>query len=120
MQVLTLSLTLNKKPPNQLIRRHPSSNKIGDAAFRAGGIYEYFKDYTIALLYHQRTYQWDPETIHPARFRAAFILDKRLHRRAEALEVYQQAVKKESRYEIWKEFAEKRIRELTRSDERGE
>ncbi len=105
---------------NQLIRRYPSSNKIDDAAFRAGGIYEHFKDYTIALLYHQRAYQWDPETIHPARFRAAFILDKRLHRRAEALEVYQQAVKKESGYERWNEFAEKRIRELTKSDERGE
>ena len=113
-----LRLALNKY--NQLIRKHPSSNKIDDAAFRAGGIYEYFKDYTIALLYHQRAYQWDPETIHPARFRAAFILDKRLHRRAEALGVYQQAVRKESKYKKWKEFAEKRIRELTKSDEEGE
>ncbi len=105
---------------NQLIRRHPSSDKIDDAAFRAGGIYEHFKDYTIALLYHQRAYQWDPETIHPARLGAAFILDKRLHRRAEALGVYQQAVRKESKYKKWKEFAEKRIRELTKSDEEGE
>ena len=35
---------------NQLIRKHPPSDKIDDAAYRAAGIYEYFKDYTIAIL----------------------------------------------------------------------
>lgn len=110
-----LRLALNKY--NQVIRKHPNSDKIDDAAFQAGGIYEHFKDYTIAVLYYERAYQWDPETIYPARFRAAFILDKRLRRRAEALKVYKQAVEKESRFEQWKEFAEGRIRELTKSDE---
>jgi tetratricopeptide (TPR) repeat protein len=104
---------------NQVIREHPSSDKIDDAAFQAGGIYQYLKDYTIALLYYQRTYQWDPETIHPARFRAAFILDKYLHRRAEALALYQQAMKTEIEHEEWREFAEKRIGELTNSVEGG-
>ena len=102
---------------NQLIRKHPSSDKIDDAAYRAGGIFEYFKDYTIALLYYQRTYQWDPDTIHPARFRAAYILDEHLHRRAEALELYQQAVEKEKLSKNCKEFVEKRITELTKSGE---
>jgi len=104
---------------NQLIRKHPSSDKIDDAAYRAGQIYEHFKDYTIAVLYYQRAYQWDPDTIYPARSKAAFILDKRLHRRAEALKLYKEAVKKETRFEDWKEFAEKRIRELTEGDEEG-
>jgi tetratricopeptide (TPR) repeat protein len=99
---------------NQLIRKHPSSDKIDDAAYRAGGIFEHFKDYTIALLYYQRTYQWDPDTIHPARFKAAYILDEHLHRRAEALELYQQAVEKEKLSQNCKEFAEERIAELTR------
>ena len=102
---------------NQVIRQYPSSDKIDDAAFRAAGIFEYFKDYTIALLYYQRTYQWDPATIHPARFKAAYILDEHLSRRAEALELYQQAIKKENLSKEWKELAEKRIAELTKSGE---
>jgi len=111
-----LRLALDKY--DQVIRKHPSSDKIDDAAFKAGEIYDYFKDYTIALLYYRRTYQWDPETIYPARFRAAFILDKRLHRRAEALELYQQALEKEGKqYLDWRQFTEKRIRELQKLEE---
>ncbi len=110
-----LRVTLDKY--NQLIRKHPSSDKIDDAAYRAGGICEYFKDYKIALLYYQRAYQWDPDTIHPARFKAAYILDKYLHRRAEALELYQQAVKKRNLRMNYKRSAEKRISELTKSGE---
>jgi tetratricopeptide (TPR) repeat protein len=102
---------------NLLIRKHPSSDKIDDAAFRIGGIAEYFRDYTIAVLYYQRAYQWDPNTIHPARFKAAYILDTHLHRRGEALKLYQEAVKKEGLKESYKEFAERRINELTSSGE---
>jgi tetratricopeptide (TPR) repeat protein len=105
---------------NQLIKKHRSSDKIDDAAYRAGSIYEYFKDYTIAILYYERAYQWDPETPYPARFKRAFVLDKHLHRRDEALKLYQQAIRaaKKDEYKKWKEFAEKRIRKLTKSDER--
>jgi len=110
-----LRLALDKY--NQVIRNHPSSDKSDDAAFKAGGIYQYFKDYTIALLYYQRAYQWDPDTIYPARFRAAFILDRYLHRRAEALELYQEAMRKEIQFDEWREFADKRIRELTKSEQ---
>ena len=113
-----LRLALDKY--NQLIRKHPSSDKIDDAAYRAGIIYEHFKDYTIALLYYQRAYQWEPDTVYPARFKAAFVLDKRLHRRDEALVLYQEAVKaikKEGEHQQWKEFAEKRIRTFSESGE---
>ena len=113
-----LRLALDKY--NQLIKRYPTSNKIDDAAYKAGRIYEYFKDYSIAVLYYQRAYQWDPMTIHPARFRAAYILDKHLARRAEALELYEEAVKTEGRFEkyiTWKEFAEKRTQEVSGADE---
>jgi tetratricopeptide (TPR) repeat protein len=106
---------------NQLIKKYPTSNKIDDAAYKAGGIYEYFKDYSIAVLYYKRAYQWDPMTIHPARFRAAYILDRRLARRVEALELYEEAIKTEGRYEklvTWREFAEKRVKELSGTDER--
>ncbi len=111
-----LRLALDKY--DRLIRQHPSSDKIDDAAFKAGEIYEYFQDYSIALLYYKRAYQWDPDTIYPARFRSARILDK-LHRNAEALELYRQAIKtegKRAKYRIWKEYAEKRIKTLYRTE----
>ncbi|KPL21604.1 MAG: hypothetical protein AMJ75_09665 [Phycisphaerae bacterium SM1_79] len=104
----------------ELIKKHPSSDKIDDAAYEAGEIYEYFKDYSIALLYYQRAYQWEPETAYPARFKAARILDKHLHRNAEALELYQQAIETEGRYEKyreWVEFSEGRIRALQKVEE---
>ena len=112
-----LRLALEKY--NEVIRKYPASDKIDDSAYNAGVIYEYFKDYSIALLYFKRTFQWDPETPHPARFRAARILDQRLHRNAEALQLYQQAVKIEGqfdKYREWREFAERRIRELQKVD----
>jgi len=100
---------------NELIKKHPSSDKIDDAAYRAGGIYESFKDYTIALIYYNRAYQWNDETPYPARFKEAYILDQRLHRRAEALELYQEAlaVRKEGEHTEWKLWTEERIKELT-------
>ena len=110
-----LRLALDKY--NQLIREHQSSDKIDDAAYKAGRIYEYFKDYSIAVLYYQRAYQWNPDTIPPAMFKAAYILDKRLHRRAEALELYRQAIKNKSLSFNYREFAEQRIAEFTKSGE---
>jgi tetratricopeptide (TPR) repeat protein len=100
---------------DRLIRNYPTSDKIDDAAFNAGVIYERFQDYSIALLYFQRAYQWDPETPHPARFRSARILDKRLHRNAEALELYREAIDTEGKFgkhKSWKDFAEERIKAL--------
>lgn len=100
---------------NQLISKFPSSDKIDDAAFRAAGIYEHFKDYTIAVLYYQRTYQWDPETSYPAKYKAAFILDQKLHRRAEALQLYQEALRhitELGQHPQWQEYAEARVKVL--------
>lgn len=100
---------------NYLIRKHPTSDKIDDAAFRAAGVFEHFKDYTIALLYYQRAYQWDPDTIHPAKYKAAYILDIKFHRRAEAMELYQQALKQKDLKTGYREFAEKRLMYFTQS-----
>lgn len=107
---------------NQLIKKHPSSNKISDAAFRAGEIYEHFRDYSLALLYYKRAYQWAPDTSQPARFRAAFILDNKLHRRDEALELYQEAIKatkQGGQHETWVEYAQKRIDKLMGKEQTG-
>jgi len=102
---------------NKLIRKHPTSDKIDDAAFRAAGIYEYFKDYSLAVLYYQRVFQWDPATKYPAAYKAAYILDTYMHNRAEALVFYQRAVIDENLGSNYKEYAETRIKELTKSEE---
>jgi tetratricopeptide (TPR) repeat protein len=115
------SLRLALQRYNQLIQQYPTSDKIDDAAYKGGVIYEYFQDYSIALLYYQRAFEWDPDTIYPARFRAARVLDQNLHRNAEALKLYQEAVKTEGRfdkYREWREFAERRIREMQKLDEK--
>jgi tetratricopeptide (TPR) repeat protein len=112
----TLRAALGKY--GDLIRQYPTSDKIDDAAFRMGDIHEYFRDFTIALQYYQRAYQWDPMTPYPARFRAAAVLDRRLRRRAEALELYQEAIIKEAQHTDERIAAERRIKELTTSDDR--
>ncbi len=99
----------------EMISRFPTSNKIGEAAFRMGEIHEGLGDNTIALAFYQRAYQWDPTVPHPARFKAAAILDKKLHRRDEALQVYQEAIAKEARYTDQRLMAERRVEQLTTS-----
>jgi tetratricopeptide (TPR) repeat protein len=103
---------------SDLIRKYPTSDKIDDAAYRIGFIQDYFKDYTLALASYQKAYQWDPATPYPARFRAANILDRRLHRRAEAVELYQEAIIKEASFSEYRIPAERRVKELTTSGDK--
>lgn len=101
---------------SQFIIKYPKSDKISDAAYRMAGIYRYLKDYTNAVLYYQRTYQWDPQTPTPARFEAAYLLDNKLARRDEALQIYQNALSKITRsneHSQWVAYAEQRVKELT-------
>jgi tetratricopeptide (TPR) repeat protein len=108
---------------NELIDKFPSSDKIDDAAYHAGEICEHFKDYTIAVLYYQRTYQWNPQTEYPARFREAYILDQHLRERAKALQAYERALASlmdENEHIKWRQYAEKRVRALTKTEEPGE
>ena len=99
----------------ELISRFPTSDKIDDAAYKMGQIHEGLGDTTIALAFYQRAYQWDPATPYPARFKAAAILDKKLHRRDEALQVYQEAIAKEARYTDLRLMAERRVEQLNTS-----
>ena len=99
---------------NKLIADYPKSDKIDDSAYRAGRIYEHFKDYEIAAVYYQRAFEWSESTPYPARFRAARLLDKHLHMGQEALTLYQLAIEKESRDNANAEYAERRIAQLTR------
>ncbi|MHC5138452.1 MAG: tetratricopeptide repeat protein [Planctomycetota bacterium] len=99
---------------NQLIQQYPSSDKIDDAAYRAGRIYEYLKNYELAAVYYQRAFQWNEATSYPARFRAAKVMDRKLRMRKEALDLYQEAIKKESRYSDNVEFAKERVAILSK------
>lgn len=101
---------------DQLINKYPKSDKIDDAAFRMAGIYEYLRDYTNAVKNYQRTYQWNPQTPTTARFKAAYLLDTQLSRRAEALQIYQEAlskITKSDEHRQWVALAEQRVKELS-------
>ena len=98
---------------NDLIQRYPSSDKIDDAAYRAAQIYEHLKNYELAAIYYQRTFQWNEVTPYPARFRAAKIMDQKLRMHKEALALYKLAVEKESRYQENTEYALMRIKALS-------
>jgi len=100
----------------ELIRQYPTSDKIDDAAYRMAEIYKGFNDYTIALSFYERAYQWDSATPYPARFRAADILDKKLHERAKALALYQEAIVKEAQHTDLRLMAERRVQELNTSN----
>lgn len=99
---------------NQLIQQYPTSDKIDDAAYKAGRIYEYLKNYELAAVYYQRAFQWNEATSYPARFRAAKVMDQKLRMRKEALALYKLAIEKESRYSDNTEFAKERVAALTR------
>ncbi len=105
---------------NQVIQQYPSSDKIDDAAYRAAMIYEHLKNYELAAIYFQRTFQWNEATPYPARFRAARIMDQRLRMRREALMLYRLAVEKESRYVENTEYATMRINALSAPSAGGE
>ncbi|ARN55917.1 tetratricopeptide repeat protein [Sedimentisphaera salicampi] len=105
---------------NELIEKFPNSDKVDDAAYRAGQIYSFFKDYKLAALYYKRAVQWNPDIEeYPVRFKLASILDKKLGKRSEALRYYELAIKKETDYPANIETAEMRIKEIqkTRSSE---
>jgi len=111
-----LRLALGKY--NLIIRKYPSSDKIDDAAYRAGLICEYFKDYDLALLYYKRSYQWDKITPYPSMYREALLLDKKLHRRADALATYRRALElaeARDQKDPWMQRARERVQVLTKS-----
>ena len=100
---------------NELITDYPASDKIDDAAFQIGEVYNhYLKDYTTALLYYQRVWQWDPQTTLPVRFWVARIYDEHLHDRVKAIEYYEMAINLESSYPRNLVHAQNRIELLSK------
>lgn len=98
---------------NKVIDNYPTSDKVDDAAYRAGELYERFNDFSLAANYYQKAYLWDEYTPYPARYKAARLLDYKLKRRDEALALYRLAVEKEAQFDYYAAKAKERIAELT-------
>lgn len=78
----------------QLLTNYPQSDKIGDAAFSLGEIYESraYKQYRRASHYYERAFQWGPTTHREARLKAARLFDRQLVDRKRARELYQEII----------------------------
>ncbi len=76
----------------QLLTQYPQSDKIGDAAYQLGDLYEgrAYKQPRRAAQYFERAFQWNPNTSSDARMRAARIYDRVLVERARAVELYRE------------------------------
>ena len=99
-----------------IIADYPTSDKIDDAAFRMGEIYEgwYYKDYARAVICYERCFQWNPRTSSPARFYAARLYDQKLMLRDKAVTLYNLVIQ-ESQNTQHIDEAMRRLKELTAS-----
>jgi hypothetical protein len=98
----------------KLLTNFPQSDKIGDAAFQLGDIYEgrTYHHYRRAALYFERSFQWGSGMAYEARLRAARIYDKQLSERGKAQELYREVITHDIDQKRIQE-AQKRLAELT-------
>ena len=78
-----------------LLRKYPESDKAALAAYQMGEIYASFnmRDYVRAARCYEKCYEWSPYTTLPARYKAAVIYDKKLHKPQKAVEIYSLAAR---------------------------
>ena len=100
----------------QILSRYPQSDKIDDAAYQLGTIYEgrVYHQYRRAAAYYERCVQWNPNTQFDARLRAARLYDRQLNERGRAIELYKEITTHETDPKQMHE-ASKRLAELTAS-----
>ena len=98
----------------QLLTNYPQSDKISDAAFMLGDVYESkaYKHYRRSAMYYERCFQWNPKTHLDARIRAAHIYDKQLNERTHAIDLYREVINHDTDAKRYQE-ALKRVTELT-------
>jgi hypothetical protein len=98
----------------QLLTNYPQSDKIGDAAYQLGDVYESkaYRHYRRAAWYFERSFQWSPNTHYDARLRAARLYDKQLKEQARAVELYKEVATHEIDPKRIEE-AQKRLAELS-------
>jgi hypothetical protein len=98
----------------QMLTNYPQSDKISDAAYQLGDIYESkaFRQYDRAAGYFERCFQWNPKTQFDARLRAARLYDRVLNERNRAIEIYQEIQGRETDAKRVEE-AQRRLAELS-------
>ncbi len=82
----------------QLLTQYPHSDKISDAAYMLGDIYEskVYRQYRRSAAYYERCFQWNPTTTRDARLRAARLYDKMTLDRTRAIELYKEILTHET------------------------
>jgi TolA-binding protein len=82
----------------QLLSKYPQSDKISDAAYQLGDIYEgrTYRQYARAAQYFERCFQWNSKTQFDARLRAAHLYERQLADRVRAKEIYQEITNHET------------------------
>ena len=95
---------------------YPQSDKIGDAAYQLGDLYEgrAYKQYRRSAQYFERSSQWVKSTPNDGRLRAARIYDRYLMDRGRAMELYKEIKTHDTDPKRLAE-AEKRLQELSGS-----
>ncbi len=98
----------------KLLSDHPQSDKISDAAYQLGDIYEgrAYKEYDRAAHYFERCFQWNTKTQFDARLRAARLYERSTGERTHAVDIYRQVVNIETDPKRIEE-AQKRIADLS-------
>jgi TolA-binding protein len=98
----------------QLLTNYPQSDKISDAAYQLGDIYESkaFRQYERAAAYFERCFQWNPKTHFDARMRAARLYERYQSERSHAIEIYKEVTTHETDPKRVEE-AQKRLTELS-------
>lgn len=98
----------------QLLTQYPRCDKIADAAYQLGELYEgrAFRQYRRAAAYFERSFQWAKGSNTDARLRAARIYDRQLGERTRAVELYQEVIDHDTAAARIQE-AERRLAELS-------
>lgn len=96
-----------------ILSNHATSNKIADAAYQLGDLYEgkTFKQYRRAAAYYERSFQWNPLTQNDGRLRAARLYDKMAMDRPRAIELYKEVIQHDTDPQRLQE-AQRRLVEL--------
>jgi hypothetical protein len=97
----------------QLLSNYPQSDKIGDAAFQLGDVYESkaYRQYRRSAQYYERAFQWNPTAQLEARLRAARLYDRQMIDRRRARELYADVLTHDTDPRRIQE-AQKRLQEL--------
>jgi hypothetical protein len=97
-----------------ILRKHPETDKIADVAYELGDLYEgkAYKQYERSARYFEHAAMWRKGTRSDAMIRAARLHDRVLNDRKKAIELYRKEIQNDTDPTRVKE-AEKRLAELT-------